>query len=85
MNSATIARTAQVQTPQGWMQTSLSKLQSGQQFRVIKPDGSVVCGSTGATVFQASGPIVTQPITEALRARVLARFAGCTAATAALA
>lgn len=48
------ARTAQVQTSSGWVNTSLSQIQPGSRFRMMRPDGTLVAGANGATEFTAS-------------------------------
>lgn len=71
----TQARTAQVQTPTGWQNTSLSQLAPGDRFRMLHSDGSPVSGKCGSTEFTA-GPQVKQlaPVTSQLRERVREKF-----------
>jgi hypothetical protein len=69
------ARTAQVHTPAGWQNTSISQIEPGSRFRMVQPDGTLVSGRCGGTEFTA-GPKVTrlQPITTVLREHVRQRF-----------
>lgn len=69
------ARTAQVQSPEGWKNASVSQLKPGDRFRLIKPDGSAVCNLCGATEFTAGRAVEQlQPVAAELRARVRERF-----------
>lgn len=79
------ARTAQVQTTEGWIAKSVSQLQPGDRFRLIKPDGSVVASTSGATEFTAGVHVAElQPAAAALRGRMQSRFAQLFAAPAAV-
>lgn len=70
------ARTAQVQTSQGWKDTCVAHLAPGDRFRMVKPDGTLVSGQGGATEFTAGLQVLhLQPVAEVLKARVRARFA----------
>lgn len=74
MFAASKARTAQVQTPTGWVNTGISQIQPGQTFRMVRPDGSIVPGTNGATEFVAGDRSASVKTAMALRAHVREKF-----------